>query len=219
MRRAIFLDRDGTLIRNHHYGCDPDCIELLEGVPEGLRLLRSEGFLLVVVTNQSGVARGYFTEARLQAMHRRLARLLARRGAGVDGFYYCPHHPRGVVPAYSTACDCRKPSPGMILRACADMGVDPAASWLIGDILDDVEAGKRAGCRSILLDVGTEGEPELPERVPDYVAVSFLDAVQHILSSACGRPWKRRAGACPLPYAEIMVRSCRPRWRDLPMGT
>lgn len=179
--RAVFLDRDGTLIRNHHYGCNPDAIELLDGVVEGLRLLKLAGYLLVVVTNQSGVARGYFTEEQLLAMHRRLGDLLEREGAGIDAFYYCPHHVDGVVREYSRACDCRKPAPGMVLRACGELGIDPGRSWLIGDILDDVEAGKRAGCRAVLLDAGTEGLPDRPERTPDYVTRSFLDAAYHIL--------------------------------------
>jgi D,D-heptose 1,7-bisphosphate phosphatase len=179
--RAVFLDRDGTLIRNHHYGCDPDSIELLEGVPDGLKLLKLAGYSLVVVTNQSGVARGYFTEEQLLGMHRRLGEILEREGAGIDAFYYCPHHVEGVVPRYSHACDCRKPAPGMVLRACAEQGIDPRRSWVIGDILDDVEAGKRAGCSAVLLDVGTEGVPDDPEREPDYVAQGFLDAVYHIL--------------------------------------
>lgn len=180
MRKAVFLDRDGTLIRNHHYGCDPNGIELLEGVPEGLGLLKRAGYALVVVTNQSGIARGFFTEKDLEEMHRRLGRLLEQRGAGIDGWYYCPHHPEGVVPEYSRVCDCRKPRSGMVLRACSEMGLDASASWILGDILDDVEAGKRVGTRAVLLDVGTEGEPDRPERTPEYVARHFLEAAQYI---------------------------------------
>ncbi|MHB1161335.1 MAG: D-glycero-alpha-D-manno-heptose-1,7-bisphosphate 7-phosphatase [Chloroflexota bacterium] len=202
MRRAVFLDRDGTLIRNHHYGCDPDGIELLEGVHEGLGLLKRAGYLLIVVTNQSGIARGFFTEEQLAAMHRRLGELLEARGVAVDGWYYCPHHPEGVVPEYARVCECRKPAPGMVLRGCADYDVDPAASWLIGDIQDDVEAGKRVGARAILVDMGTEDEPDRPERTPDYVARSFLEAVRHILESEsdAGRglvPRRPGAGVSP----------------------
>jgi len=194
MRRAVFLDRDGVLIRNVHYGCDPDAIQLLSGVPQGLRLLREQGYLLIVVTNQSGVARGYFTEGQLEAMHMRLGEMLMDVGAAIDGFYYCPHHPGGVVPAYTVICDCRKPRPGMILRACADFGIEVASSWLIGDILDDVEAGNRAGCRSILLDVGSESAPESPERMPEYVATDFLDAVHHLLTQHQGSERVRKLG-------------------------
>ncbi|HEX2988596.1 MAG TPA: HAD family hydrolase [Chloroflexota bacterium] len=194
--RAVFLDRDGTLIRNHHYGCDPDSIEFLDGVVDGLRLLKLAGYKLVVVTNQSGVARGYFTEECLLAMHRRLGELLEREGVSIDGFYYCPHHAEGVVPQYSHVCDCRKPEPGMVLRGCEELAIDPSHSWLIGDTLDDVEAGKRAGCQAILLDVGTEGPPESPERTPDYVAKGFREAVYHILEQR---------------YAKVGIRSPKSR--------
>lgn len=184
MRRAVFLDRDGTLIRNQHYGCNPEAIEFLDGVLDGLKLLKDDGYLLVVVTNQSGIARGFFSEADLAEMHRRVGDLAAAHGVAIDAFYYCPHHPEGVIPAYSRICDCRKPRPGMLLRACADLDILPSASWLIGDILDDVEAGNRAGCRSVLIDVGTEAQPQIPERTPSYVAASFADAVGYVLSDA-----------------------------------
>ncbi len=175
------MDRDGTLIRNHHYGSDPNRIQLLEGVPEGLGLLRRAGYILIVVTNQSGIARGYFTERQLGLMHRRLGEMLEELGAAIDGWYYCPHHPEGVIPEYSVACDCRKPRPGMVHRACRELGIDPSVSWLMGDILDDVEAGKRAGTRAILLNVGTEGEPDCPERTPEFIADNFSEAVEYIL--------------------------------------
>ncbi|MGI5835210.1 MAG: D-glycero-alpha-D-manno-heptose-1,7-bisphosphate 7-phosphatase [Chloroflexota bacterium] len=181
MRKAVFLDRDGTLIRNHHYGCDPNSIQLMDGVVEGLKALKEQNYLLVVVTNQSGVARGYFTEAQLEVFHRRLNDLLCQRGVEISAFYYCPHHPDGVIPQYSRECDCRKPRPGMVLKACFDLAIDPTQSWLIGDILDDVEAGKRAGCRAVLLDLGTEGKPERPEREPEYIAMGFLDAARFLL--------------------------------------
>jgi D-glycero-D-manno-heptose 1,7-bisphosphate phosphatase len=155
----------------------------LEGVPKGLRLLKRAGYYLVLVTNQSGIARGFFTEGQLAAMHRRLGAVLEEQGVGIDGWYYCPHHPDGVVPEYSVTCDCRKPRPGLVLRACSDLGLDPSASWMVGDILDDVETGKRAGTRAVLLDVGTEGEPDRPERTPDHVALGFLDAVRYILAA------------------------------------
>ncbi|MGE5618066.1 MAG: D-glycero-alpha-D-manno-heptose-1,7-bisphosphate 7-phosphatase [Sphingomonadaceae bacterium] len=196
MRKAVFLDRDGTLIRNHPFVCDPDGIELLDGVPEGLRLLKAAGYLLIVVTNQSGIARGFFTERQLAVMHRRLGAMLEERGAAIDGWYYCPHHPEGVVPRYARRCECRKPAPGLVLRGCGDFHVDPRSSWLIGDILDDVEAGKRVGTRAILIDLGTEGEPGRPERTPDYVARGFLEAARHILESdpAVGRGTVPRPG-------------------------
>jgi len=198
MRKAVFLDRDGTLIRNYHYGCDPERIELLEGVPEGLRLLKREGYSLVVVTNQAGIAKGFFSEAQLAEMHKRLGWLLDSLGAPVDGWYYCPHHPEGTIPRFSIRCDCRKPMPGMLLKACAEMKLELSSSWIVGDILDDVEAGKRAGTRAILLDLGTESPPDRPERTPDYVVRDLREAAEIIGSS--GRrwttsPWPARGGS------------------------
>jgi len=154
MKKAVFLDRDGTLIRNHHYGCNPNEIELLEGVPKGLRLLKRAGYYLVLVTNQSGIARGFFTEGQLAAMHRRLGAVLEEQGVGIDGWYYCPHHPDGVVPEYSVTCDCRKPRPGLLLRAAEELGIDLRASYLIGDAISDMEAGVVVGCRTILVMTG-----------------------------------------------------------------
>ncbi len=179
-RKAVFLDRDGTIIHDQHYGCDPDAIRLADGAIEGLRLLQGLGYRLVVITNQSGVARGFFTEDDLALMHQRLAEILAAEGINISAFYHCPHHPDGSVAGYRLACDCRKPRPGMILRACADLGIEPSRSWMVGDILDDVEAGKTAGCRAVLIDLGTEGEPQSPERTPEYVAANLLDAACHI---------------------------------------
>lgn len=193
--RAIFLDRDGTLIHNRHYGCDPDQIEIVDGVLEALRLFQRDGYQLIVVTNQSGIARGFFTEERLHAMHRRLAELFASSGVSIDGFYYCPHHVEGTVAAYSHECDCRKPKPGMILRACREHAIDPQKSWMIGDILDDVEAGKTAGCRSVLIDLGTERAPETWARTPEFVARDLLDAARYILS-----PSNRRAQEVTIGY-------------------
>lgn len=170
MQRAIFLDRDGTLVHPRHYPSRPADLLLYDGIGPGLRRLREAGFRLVVVTNQSGLARGYFGEDDLALMHAHLTRELARQGVALDGIYHCPHHPDGVVPALAIRCDCRKPRPGMVQRAAADLGIDPARSWFVGDILDDVEAGNRAGCRTVLVDLGSEAPPQHPLRRPDAVA-------------------------------------------------
>lgn len=195
--RAVFLDRDGTLIRNQHYGCDPDAIEWLDGVVEGLRRLRSEGYRLVVVTNQSGVARGLFTEEQVDRLHRRMDEMLASVGLSVDGYYYCPHHPAGTVREFAVRCECRKPQPGMLLRACAELGIDPRRSWMIGDIIDDVEAGHRTGCRAILIGHGTDGASEAAERTPEYVARDFGEAAAYLLGnparSTAADAWRKPA--------------------------
>ena len=168
--RAIFLDRDGTLVEPRHYPARPADLVLYAGVGAELRRLQDAGFRLIVVTNQSGVARGYYTEDDLALMHAHLRRELARDGVRLDAVYHCPHHPDGAVPTFARLCDCRKPAPGLLLCAAADLGLDPRRSWLVGDILDDIEAGNRAGCRTVLVDLGTEPPPDRPLRTPDFVA-------------------------------------------------
>jgi D-glycero-D-manno-heptose 1,7-bisphosphate phosphatase len=174
---AVLLDRDGTLVHPVHYPSRPECLRLYEGICPALRDLQQAGLRLVVITNQSGVARGYFTEADLQDMHEYLAQELRLYGVQIDGIYYCPHHPDGVIPELSIRCDCRKPRPGMLLQAAADLDLDLQRSWFIGDILDDVEAGNNAGCRTILVDLGTEPIPEQQLRCPNFVARNTLHAL------------------------------------------
>src|SRR4051794_39103249 len=145
---AVFLDKDGTLIDDVPYNVDPRRIELAQGAAEGAAVLSEAGYALVVVSNQSGVARGIFTEDALPAVEHRIRELLANFDVPLAGFYYCPHHPLGSIPRYAAQCSCRKPQPGMILQAAKELRLDLAESWLIGDILDDIEAGHRAGCRT-----------------------------------------------------------------------
>ena len=175
--RAVFLDKDGTLIKDVPYNVDPERIRLTSGAVEGLQLLHASGYQLIVITNQSGVARGYFPEAALVTVEARLGEMLAEFGVPLMGFYYCPHHPNGVVPALSITCDCRKPAPGLLLRAAAKRNIDLAQSWFIGDILNDVEAGRRAGCRTILIDNGNETEWQIsPQRSPHYKVADLAEA-------------------------------------------
>lgn len=179
-RRVLFLDRDGTLVHPRHYPSRPEDLCVYPGIGRELRRFQEAGFHLVVVTNQSGLARGLFTGADLQRMHAHLIAELARSGVRLDGIYHCPHHPDGVIPGLSVRCRCRKPEPGMLLRAAADLNLDLQCSWLVGDILDDVEAGNRAGCRSILVDLGTELPPERVARQPDFVARDTRHALRII---------------------------------------
>lgn len=182
--RAVFLDKDGTLIADVPYNVDPALIRFLPGTAGGLRALHAAGFQLIVVSNQSGVARGYFAEGALAAVEARLRDLFAEAGVPLAGFYYCPHHPDGTVPEYAVACICRKPSPGMIVRAAREHGIDRAASWFVGDILHDIEAGHRAGCRAILIDNGNETLWERsPERTPDALAADLTEAARLICGS------------------------------------
>jgi D-glycero-D-manno-heptose 1,7-bisphosphate phosphatase len=183
-RRAVFLDKDGTLIDDVPYNVDPERMQLAPGAREGLPALHVAGYRLVVVSNQSGVARGLFAEAALALVEARLRELLAGAGAALTGFYYCPHHPAGRVPEYAVACDCRKPAPGLLRRAAAELGIDLAASWLVGDILDDVEAGRRAGCRTVLINNGNETEwRDGPHRIPHFTAPDLGEAARRILAA------------------------------------
>jgi D-glycero-D-manno-heptose 1,7-bisphosphate phosphatase len=203
---ALFLDRDGTLVHPRHYPSRPEDLRLYDGLDPYLRCLQESGFRLVVVTNQSGIARGYFTQADLRQMHAHLAAQLARMGVRLDAIYHCPHHPDGAIPELAVRCTCRKPQPGMVLQAATDLGLDLRHSWLVGDILDDIEAGNRAGCRTILVDLGTESPPERAVRRPDFVARDTLHALQIIGRLACGA---RRAAwswsARRTPHAERHV--------------
>lgn len=172
LRRAVFLDRDGTLIEDVDYLTAPAQLRILPGVPAALRQLREAGFLLLVVTNQSAVARGMLSEEELAAIHAELNRRLAAEGAAVDAFYYCPHLPDGVVGRYARACDCRKPAPGLLRRAAQEWGVDAARSYAVGDSARDVEAGRRAGCYSILVGAADAGGADA--RAADLAAAAAI---------------------------------------------
>lgn len=178
--RAIFLDRDGTLVEARHYPSRPEQLVLCAGIGPELAALQAAGFRLTVITNQSGIAHGYFTEADLAAMHLHLRRQLVRLGVWLDAIYACPHHPDGTVAPFNTACDCRKPAPGMLLRGADELDVDLTWSWVVGDILDDIEAGHRAGCRAVLVDHGTESIPATPARTPTAIARDTRHALRVI---------------------------------------
>ena len=183
-RAAVFLDRDGTINREVSYLAHPDQLELLPGAAEGLRCLRQAGLCLVVVTNQAGVARGYLNEEDVHHIHERLQDMLRERGAGVDAFYYCPHHPDGYG-VYRKACPDRKPGTGMFERAAKDMYLDLARSFVVGDNVTDVLPGIQLGCRTILVRTG-HGQSLLDaaalEHVPvNHVAHTLQDAADWIL--------------------------------------
>ena len=181
--KAIFLDRDGTLIEDPGYLSHPEQVSLLDGAAEALVELRSMGYKLIIVSNQSGIARGIVSEEDLEEIHDRLRQLLAEKGAFLDQIYYCPYHPDGVVSKYRKESDWRKPNPGMLLAAADEMGIDLSQSWSIGDSSRDVEAGLRAGCKTILISRYTRNksayvEPDNPK--PDYKSVNMKEAVNII---------------------------------------
>jgi D,D-heptose 1,7-bisphosphate phosphatase len=181
--KAIFLDRDGTLMEDPGYINHPDQVKLLDGVAEALIELRAMGYLLIVVTNQSAVARGIVSEKVLGEIHNRLRQVLTEKGAYLDQIYYCPYHPDGVVPKYRKESEWRKPNPGMLLAAADEMDVDLSQSWNIGDSSRDIEAGLRAGCKTILITRLSRYETiynKPTEAKPDYKSVNMKEAVNII---------------------------------------
>jgi D-glycero-D-manno-heptose 1,7-bisphosphate phosphatase len=174
-RRFVLLDRDGTLNVERHYLSRPEEVELLPGVAEGLRELRRLGLGLLVVTNQSGVGRGYFDEQALAAVHDRLRWLLRLEGADVDGVYHCPHLP-------AEGCSCRKPEPGLARQAALEFGFELSESFVIGDKRCDVELGQRIGATSILVRTGYGADDPRDGRQPDLIADDLVEAARLIAS-------------------------------------
>ena len=188
-RPAVFLDKDGTLIDNVPYNVDPLRVALARGAGGALHALSEHGFLLVVVSNQPGIALGRFPPQALAPVERRIQELLAASRAAIDAFYYCPHLPQAANVRYAVRCLCRKPQPGLLRRAARDWQIDLTASWLIGDILDDIEAGNRARCRTVLLDTGNETEWRVGSyRQPYRLALSLPQAALAILNPAGRSP-------------------------------
>jgi D-glycero-D-manno-heptose 1,7-bisphosphate phosphatase len=187
MRQAVFMDRDGTVSEETGYTGQVEHFRLYPCAAPAIRRLNQAGLRVILVTNQSGVARGYFSENAVQRIHATLQQELAREGACLDAIYYCPHHPEGTVSEYRRQCDCRKPGPGMLERAAREFDLDLAASFMVGDRYRDLETGFRAGARSILVLSGY-GEAEYASdsqrwrRQPDYVARDLSDAAEWIIS-------------------------------------
>ncbi|NQT03411.1 MAG: HAD-IIIA family hydrolase [Planctomycetes bacterium] len=179
--KAIFLDRDDTLIEDPGYISSPEQVQLLPGVATALIELKALGYKLVVVTNQSAVARGIVTEQVLGKIHNRLKQLLAEKSAFLDRIYYCPYHPDGVVAKYRQESDFRKPNPGMLLKAAEEMDIDLGQSWCVGNSGSDVEAGLRAGCKTILIDLPSHQQQLKPgDPRPDYKAINIKEVVNII---------------------------------------
>lgn len=153
-KAAVFLDRDGTINVEKNYLIDPEEFEFIPGVPEALKGLQDVGFLLVVVTNQSGIARGYFSPEQVAKLHKHMCDLLGGYGVFISGIYVCPHHPTSGVGEYRRDCDCRKGKPGMLLQAAEDLDIDLRQSYMVGDKAADISAGAAAGCRCLLVKTG-----------------------------------------------------------------
>lgn len=177
-RRFVMLDRDGTIIAERHYLSHPDQVELLPGSASGLRTMRDLGCGLLVLTNQSGIGRGYFDVGMLVRVHDRMKELLAAEGVELDGIYYCPHTPE-------QGCDCRKPATGLALQAAAEHGFDPATGFVVGDKRCDVDLGRNIGARSILVRTGYGNEEaRLPDLRVDHICDDLADAACFI--AECG---------------------------------
>jgi D-glycero-D-manno-heptose 1,7-bisphosphate phosphatase len=181
---AAFLDRDGTIIEEVGYLDRPERLELFPWSSSAIRALNRAGVRVVMVSNQSGIARGFFDEATVGRMHERLGELLAAGGATIDAYYYCPHHPDGKVAEYARACDCRKPGPGLVDRAVRELGVDPRRSFTVGDRWIDVALARTVGARGILVRTGygqsEEGRPP-KGLMADAVVDNLVGAVSWIL--------------------------------------
>jgi D-glycero-D-manno-heptose 1,7-bisphosphate phosphatase len=185
MNKAIFLDKDGTLITDIPYNINRERITLEKNVAEALYKFQQDNYLLIVISNQAGIALGYFTEEQLCLAHEALRDLLSHYSVKLTAIYYCPHHPESRIEKLRIPCDCRKPLPGLLVKAAKEFDVDLSQSWMIGDILHDVEAGNRAGCRTILIANGNETEWEMNEwRRPCFQVTNMEEAADLILTSA-----------------------------------
>lgn len=183
-RPAVFLDRDGTLNLEKDYLYRIDDFEFIPGVPQAIKKLKKAGYLVIVVTNQSGVARGYFSLDDVARLHEHIQKQLAAFGTGVDAFYICPHHPEKGQGEYLKVCDCRKGQPGLLIQASTDLGLDLQKSFMIGDKLADIEAGENAGCQPILVLTGYGLESRLQIEVNRaIICEDFCAAVDVILGN------------------------------------
>ena len=185
INRAVFLDRDGTIIEDRDYLSEPEEVKLIAGSIEAIKMINDLDFKTIVVTNQSGVARGYFPEKNIAIIHDKLSDLLSSGDANIDGYYYCPHHPTKGKGKYLKRCDCRKPETGMLDEAVNDFDLDSSTSYMIGDKLIDVEMAERAGAKGILVKTGY-GMKELKaiesgsKIRPVFIADNILDALKWI---------------------------------------
>jgi D-glycero-D-manno-heptose 1,7-bisphosphate phosphatase len=189
MNRAVFLDRDGTVIEEVGYLSDLKQLRLIPGAAASIKRLNEAGLKVVLVTNQSGVARGYFTEAFVSETHELLGKMLGLEDARLDGIYYCPHHPKAGDSPYMAACDCRKPGTGMLEQAARELGIDVKASFVVGDKWSDVELGQRAGAHSILVRSGYAPDDPgnaRPARLsdPEFIAETLTEAADWIVRQA-----------------------------------
>lgn len=175
--KAVFLDRDGVINKELNYLSDPNDFDFIEGSIEALRILKKKGYLLLIITNQSGIARGYFTEKILDKIHEKMIKLLKNEGVALDGIYYCPHH-----PDFTGSCDCRKPNAGLILKARNQFNIDLSNSFMVGDTMNDIKTGKNAKSKTVLVltGYGKEEQKKIDQIKPNFVFQNLLDFAKNI---------------------------------------
>ena len=179
-KKAVFLDRDGVVIREVDHLCRVEQLRILPRAAEAIKEIGNLGYVAVLITNQAAIAKGMLTEKGLESIHAVLVGRLTRRGAKLDGNYYCPHHPEGKISRYRVVCSCRKPEAGLTLLAAKEMNLDLERSFTIGDKTGDILSGRNAGTKTILVQTGYGGKDGLYGVKPDYVAKNLADAVRII---------------------------------------
>jgi D-glycero-D-manno-heptose 1,7-bisphosphate phosphatase len=182
-KKAVFLDRDGVITQDPpHYAYRTDQLRLIPYSAEGIKLLNKNNFKVIVVSNQSGIARGYYSEKDTNLYNKSLKKELKKKDANIDAFYYCPHHPEAKIKKYRIKCNCRKPRPGMIKKASNDFNIDLSKSFLIGDRLSDILAGKKAGCKTIHVLTGVGQDQSLKYKIDaDYTTENLNEAVEKVI--------------------------------------
>ena len=178
---AVFLDRDGTINEEVGYLDSLEQLRIFPAAFEAVRMINEAGMKVVVVTNQSGVARGFFQEEFVKTVHKQIQKAFMKEGASIDRFYYCPHHPTEGIGTYRISCDCRKPAPGMLMKASEELGIDLPASYVVGDMAKDIELANNVGAKGILVRTGYGKNVQASDIKPAYIARDILAAAQWIM--------------------------------------
>ena len=183
MKRAVFLDRDGVITQEPpHFAHRLDQLKLIPRSSEAIKLLNEKEISVVIVSNQSGIARGYYGEEDMTRFNNAMNKLLNKSDAHIDAIYYCPHHPEAKIERYRVNCDCRKPNPGMLIKAGKELNIDLKQSFMVGDRWSDIEAGKKVECKTILVKTGYDSQNLRRNEITcDYIANDLYDAIEHIL--------------------------------------
>jgi D,D-heptose 1,7-bisphosphate phosphatase len=182
--RAVFLDRDGTIVKNAGHLSDIRDLRVLPAAVAAIRKLNRLGYVTIIITNQSAVAYGFISESYLNKIHAVLIKRLAKKGAKIDAIYYCPHHPEGKIKKYRLSCDCRKPNVGMVMKAAKELNVDLKKSFFVGDATADILTGERAGLKTILVGTGYAGCDGIYDVMPDFTAKDLNSAANIIKRNA-----------------------------------